>query len=135
MKYFLTYALLAFVAGCGRRSDEAYLARHNHPAKSPSGKYLLRIQSGDDGRARFQTLEIEDTRSRQIFQDPERFYTRHTTFFLWDDSDRVWVYSGDIGTFFWTPLTNNLWIKQAYRESNVSAPPFLKRKRPEFFDR
>ena len=123
-------------AGCSRPSDEQYLATRRNPARSPSGKFLLRVTAGATERARFQTFEIEElgyTGPHRIFSPTERFMSRHTTFFLWDDADRVWVYSGDVGTYFWVRVTNNVWEKCIYAQNqHVPSPDFLKRKYPQW---
>lgn len=53
---------------------------------------------------------------------------------MWDKDDRVWVYSGDIGTFFLeqNPETKK-WEQYSYSESNATAPDFLQKVKPTYF--
>jgi hypothetical protein len=105
-------------------------------AISPSGEYILVIVSGHDRTARFQSFQILDRDGKALYLSSERFGMRHTTYFLWDQDDRVWVYSGDIGTFFWEYEVNSgEWQKRLYAQSDVPAPEFLKKVRPDFFSR
>ena len=121
------------------------VATGENPAVSPSGKYLLVIVSGYDGEAHFQSFQILSRDQivshdqilirigETLYSSPDRFATRFTTYFLWGQQDRVWVYSGDIGTFFWARNTDTgEWEKYIYIESNVSAPEFLKEVRPNY---
>lgn len=112
-----------------RPDDVATLER---PAESPSGDYLLVVVSGQDSSARFQSFEIWDRESNELlYASPERFDRRHVTYFLWDDQDRVWVYSGDVGTFFWEQSEQS-WIRRTYAQSDVPAPDFLREMRPDW---
>jgi len=104
---------------------------------SPSGKYLLVVVAGHDGTVRFQSFQILNRRNGDtLYVSEERFTARHTTYFLWDDADRAWVYSGDIGTYFWEhDPTTEQWEQRAYVDNNVPAPEFLKREMPERYPR
>ena len=125
--------VLACVVACTRPADEKYLATSRQPAKSPSGKYLLRVSLERDPISRYYTFDIEDAVSgRTLFKSVDRFQARHTTYFLWDVQDRVWVYSGDIGTSYWANSASNTWERFDYTKE-VTVPPYLARKRPEFF--
>lgn len=127
-------------AGCVMTSRTALppeVATQERPAVSPSGEYMLVVVSGYDGEAHFQSFQIVSrfvvtTQDRSavlgetVYAAPERFATRHTTYFLWDQDDRVWVYSGDVGTFFWEyNAATGDWEKHASADSDVSAPEFL----------
>ena len=113
-----------------------FCATKSSPAISPSGQYILELILGYDGKAYYNQFQIKTNDSKKdkiLFVAEERFYTRHTLFFLWDNEDRVWVYSGDVGTFFWTRKSDNVWVKSVYNdEGNVSAPEFLKKVRPRY---
>ena len=105
-------------------------------AVSPSGKYLLVIVAGQDGAVRFQSFQILDRSGDTLYMSAKRFTARHTTYFLWDDADRIWVYSGDVGTYFWEyDPTTAQWEEHAYVDSNVPAPEFLKREMPGRYPR
>lgn len=119
------------------------VATSERPAISPSGEYALVVVSGYDGEARFQSFQIVrrqviTTRDRSevlgetVYAAPERFATRHTTYFLWGPDDRVWVYSGDVGTFFWERNAGTgAWEKHVWAEENVPLPEFLRQRTGE----
>ena len=113
------------------------VATSERPTVSPSGEYALVVVSGYDGEARFQSFQIVrrhliSTPERSValgetvYAAPERFAARHTTYFLWGPEDRVWVYSGDVGTFFWErDAETSVWEKHVYAEEDVPLPEFL----------
>ena len=97
---------------------------------------MLVVVSGHDGEARFQSFHIVRRNvitagdrvvlGETVYAAPERFATRHTTYFLWGPEDRVWVYSGDVGTFFWERNADTgAWEKHVYAEEDVPLPEFL----------
>jgi hypothetical protein len=102
------------------------------PAMSPSGKYQLVIHEDRDSEATFQYFEILDTSGILQYSGTDRFFIRHTTVFLWGPSDRVWVYSGDVGTFYWELIDGGSWERSVYNKSGPQAPEYLKTIRPRF---
>ena len=109
------------------------VATQDKPVTSPSGNYILTVTSGDNGTIEYQSFEILNNNEEILFSSSDQFAIRHTTYFLWDDDDRVWVYSGDLGTFFWelNPDTSQ-WEKFVYAKNDVPAPAFLKQIRPKW---
>ncbi len=146
------------LVACSSRPDSLppEVATQNSSAQSPSGKYELIVVSGNDGAVQFQSFQILNKFGKGVFASTDRFRVRDTTIFLWDTGDRVWVYSGDVGTFVWqrdpnspdlsdgkcaNPNTPSIadcpdytetWIKASYLESGLPAPAFLKRVRPQY---
>lgn len=112
------------------------VATEDRAALSPSGKYELVVVSDWDDGIPLQSFQILDREDNVLYRSKEQFDVRHTTYFLWDAEDRVWVYSGDTGTLFWAyhPVTNQ-WEENVYATSNVSAPGFLKKIRPKWHPR
>jgi hypothetical protein len=130
--------ILISLLGCGRNPViKKYVAIVGEPKRSPSGSFALIVQPGYDGNVHFQAFQILEnpgTPNQKIaFFAKDRFRTRDALYFGWDDSDNVWVYSGDLGTFFWRRSADGRWEKHVYREENIPAPPFLKILRPQFF--
>ncbi|HYF61671.1 MAG TPA: hypothetical protein VD886_02590, partial [Herpetosiphonaceae bacterium] len=82
-----------------------------------------------------QSFQILDSAQAVVFAAAEEFSLRDTTYFLWDAADRVWVYSGDVGTFFWERGADGAWNKSVYATSSVPAPQFLKDTRPKYHPR
>lgn len=109
------------------------VALPDNPANSPSGKYVLTVDTEMMNGVEVYYFQILDTNQNILFAAQDRFSIQHTTYFLWDQDDRVWVYSGDVGTFFWERMAEtNEWKQFVYAENNVSAPPFLKEARPRW---
>lgn len=76
-----------------------------------------------------------DKEHTQTYRTKDFFRTRDTLLATWDDnSPRFWVYSADIGTFFWD-YTETGWVKHEYNGSTDkdSVPKSLKDARPQIF--
>lgn len=115
---------------------DPFVAKPDAPASSPSGKFQLSVLvDRSAGYQRFVIHSRNRTDGTPLFTCPDSFSIHHTTFFLWDQADRVWVYSGDVGTFFWEHAADGAWNRSTYADSNVAAPAFLKRERPQQFPR
>lgn len=112
-------------------------------AVSPSGKYVLLVKEvSENGSTLNYFLIMSATETEKDSENPspenvvytstDKFRTRDTLYFLWDNNDRVWVYSGDVGTYFWEQGDNGLWTKHTYTDEDIEAPTFLKEVRPEY---
>lgn len=112
------------------------VAMQERPADSPSGKYRLEVLPTEMDGAAAQAFRILDEDGEVVFESPESYLDRALTFFLWGPDDRVWVYSGDRGTFFYTQAEDSsTWERSVYAESDVPAPAFLKQVRPRWHQR
>lgn len=112
------------------------LAKPNNPVKSTSGKYELKIvETNDNGVNSFMfIINSMDGEKKELFRSEEKFRVRDTLYFLWDENDKVWVYSGDVGTFIWTKITDDNWEKQPYAEvKDLNPPELLKKLKPKYF--
>lgn len=115
---------------------DRHVASMHHPAVSRSGKYELHVLKSAGDACSFAIRTENDGQSgAEVFRCAEEFRTLHTLFFLWDDEDRVWVYSGDVGTYFWVRNEEGVWEKKSYAAENVPAPTFLHKVRPGTFPR
>jgi len=131
---FLILLALFTISSCmmNDRGFPPEVATIDRPAISPSGKYILQVTKESENQSNFLRFQILNENKDVIFMPSERFAERHTTLFLWDEKDRVWVYSGDLGTSFWElNETTGDWNKHDYSRSNVTAPEFLKKVRPQ----
>ena len=128
----LGYLVLSFSAKLDNAQYRDILATPENPVVSPSGKYRLLVAETFDGVIHFKRFEIVKADGSTIFICREGFGSHHATLFLWDNEDRVWVYSGDVGTAYWTRVRDDLWVKHYYGDENVPAPEFLKKARPEY---
>jgi hypothetical protein len=122
---------------CAPRPLDESEAILNYPATSPSGEYRLVVMEGFDGQSHFAKFDIVSNERpwRALFTCKQHFRPRDTTFFVWDQSDRVWVYSGDIGTFYWEREKGGTWEEHIYGSGGAPAPAFLKQQRPRRFTR
>lgn len=109
------------------------VATLDKPAVSPSGRFILVVLAQNVDGQDVQSFQILSADKTTLYTPSEQFTARDMNFFLWDASDRVWVYSGDLGTFFWENQGEpQMWKKYVYVESDVPAPPFLKEVRPRW---
>lgn len=124
-------ALAIWISGVPVPEIPSEVALPNRPAISYSGKYRLSvIETKDSNGVWMYQFEIEDLESKEVFRYDEGFGARHTTFILWDENDRVWVYSGDIGTDFWKLSEEEFTWDRCNYDQNNPAPPYLKLERP-----
>ncbi len=105
--------MMVLFCSCTGNNDSTYL--YDDPIKSPSGKYLLEIMNGYNGVFHYKTFSIslteDETNPKVIYTSNERYRIRDELYFTWDDSeDIVWVYSGDVGVFYWE-YSDNGWEK------------------------
>ena len=131
-RLFFVLAIL-ILAAC-QQNDSALslppeVATLNHPAASPSGQYRLLLVDGEKDGNKVLSFEVQDAGGKSLFSSPDQFSTRSKTYFLWDAQDRVWVYAGQAGTFFWQK-EDNQWVKYDSAKSNVAVPLFLKQAQP-----
>lgn len=125
------------VSACGEEylSPHDFVATSEKPALSPSGKFILAVLPADDEKSHAYRFQIRDPTSHPLFTSQDRFMARHRTYFLWDQSDRIWVYSGDVGTFFWELKNDTIWEKRSWADNRqtIEVPSFLKKTRPKHF--
>jgi len=111
---------------------ENVLVNEEKSAVSPSGKYMLSLEPYDDNGVRSYKVKVESGETAIISDACYR--KRDVIYALWDDeSDRVWLYSGDLGYFYWDIERDRL-IKNVYlKNSDVKVPEALKTLRPRDF--
>lgn len=133
---------LLALSSCQRDGDvndgsiPATIAKEEQPAASPSGRYVLNVVALDKNLPLNLSFFITDREEVQLFTSEKSFDSRSMTYFLWDEKYRVWVYSGDTGTYFWERSTSdNDWQMSVYARSNVAAPQFLKDVRSKYHPR
>lgn len=112
--------------------DDKSIATTENPVLSPSKKYWLQIVKGYDGEVHFNQFYIvkaleNGKRAKEIeYFCSETFRTRDRIFFLWDSEDRVWVYSGDVGTSYWEKGKESIWVKHSEGDQGIKAPEKLR---------
>lgn len=108
------------------------LATPDHPVTSPSGKFRLEVAEETLEKTRHWRFTI--TGGEKPFTPDEAYRTQDALFILWDERDRVWVYSGDVGTFFWEQAGDGAWHKHAYADRpDTPVPALLQQLRPRQF--
>ena len=113
-------------------TESATIATLGHPAKSPSGEFSLHVLNPDPAKRTLLSFEIKDQNALVVYRSEQLFDNRSTTYWLWDKENRVWVYSGDVGTYFWAQQTDGSWRRFTYGKEDVPAPAYLKAKRPKW---
>lgn len=119
--------------------DMSGIATVNNPVISPSGKYQLKvIDEMIDGikHNKFAIYKVSngEIESSAIFISNDVYRTRDALFFLWDDKDRVWVYSGDVGVFFWESVSDGIWQKHDHADNkSIPVPTLLEKLRPGIY--
>ena len=102
---------------------------------SPSGGFTVTLEQFNDGGTRSQRIIIHPTgeADNQTVLDLT-LRLRDSNFVSWaDTSDILWVYSGDVGTFFWV-YENGAWVKNDYKDGmRKEVPLALKEARPKYF--
>ncbi len=95
------------------------------PAISPSGKYRMVVVEGFDGHTWFRQFQVETT---DVLQPGVLCYSKHrircsdSSNYVWDNSDWIWIHSGDIGTYRWVRAKNDQWIEVPGNIDEAPAP-------------
>jgi hypothetical protein len=128
----LAMLLLQWWSGC---PTDRYEAKPGYPAASPSGKYRLVVSTGYNGECEFAQFQITTNSKfpRVLYSSADHFRRRDRTYFFWDPQDRAWVYSGDVGTYYWVRGSGSTWQKHHYsrddyKTGRVPAPDFLRKR-------
>lgn len=124
LKISAIVGLLALVLiACDRTSppdkDDNKLVTPGHSAVSPSGNFTAYVENGpDDNKVKTWVPVIRDKSGTEVFRDGKDEYgpysTRHTTYVAWLSTkpNELWIYSGDVGTFFISPGQDGKWTKE-----------------------
>ena len=102
---------------------------------SPSGAYLLKMKTDEVNRIKGFRISIYSYPDNdEIFISEDFYRLRDVSYLLWGERDIIWLYNGDLGTFFWE-LDDGLWEKKAYvdNQESVEIPQLLKELRPSIF--
>lgn len=104
------------------------------PVTSPSGKYSLVVFNDADACEQpSQGFRVEHRDGQEVLAPSERWSPRHRLYFVWGEGDRVWVYSGDVGTLIWEP-SGETWRSIDYVSQQSRQPPeFLRKTLPRDF--
>lgn len=103
---------------------EGVLATLNEEVASPSGEYALSLAPYDDEGVSSFVVVVSSGTKRMVSK--EFYRTRDTFYAMWDDTlDRVWVYSGDVGVYYWDIIDGQLVITDWTNRGTASVPEAL----------
>lgn len=103
--------MLAFVASLGTSCQPPR-------RESRSGTYVVSLVEEEDGQGRWVRFEVrERDPDRRVFLSPRRWAARHRTEYAFDDADRVWLYSSDVGTSVWRHVAGDTWEELKHEEA------------------
>lgn len=112
----LVLGLLLAIAGCRA-------AEH----QSKSGIYVVSDVLEEDSHGRWVRFQIRERTGKVLFVSPSRWAARHRTEFAFDDADRVWVYSSDVGRSVWAHVDGDKWQEMKREEwLGLPEPPAIK---------
>ena len=137
----ITYAIsllllgIALLGSCSQDKvmEKLYadrLVTENHSVVSPSQEYSLEMEIYySDNVTGFSFIIRNILDNEEIYRSDDFYRLRDVTYLCWgDDDDTVWVYSGDVGTYYWE-RTDGEWVKNTYAENKdraIAPEPFSK---------
>lgn len=131
--YILILINIMCLTGCNRddvnNNTDTVICAYDSPMVSPSGKYLLEILNGYNGVVHYKRFNISSLEKKYdpevIYCSKDTFRIRDELYFTWDDEkDVVWVFSGDVGAFYWEE-NDSEWVK--YEKGKKEYPNNLKK--------
>lgn len=127
--WVLGAALLGIAAlgsACANREQESALVNEQHSEPSPSGKFTASALLEDaTGKPALRVL-VKDAEQREVFRTAAAFSTRHRTVITWEErEDRLWIYSGDVGTIVIGKDAQGAW-SEVPEKGLVPPPPIRK---------
>jgi hypothetical protein len=118
MKYVLVISFQVLLTGCAPPSPKP---NQQQGALSPSGRYVVRvpIETNTTDPAISGTpvwkVTILYARGTVLYKDENStFVGALNVYWLWDDSDRLWLYNSDDGTVHFWELTRDDWQKHRW---------------------
>ena len=98
-------------------------ATPDNPVSSPSGEFVMEIEPGFEGEVYINRFHVLTEAGETVFVATRAYRTRDRLYFCWDDSDNIWVYSGDVGTSVWVK-DELVWTEEA--PGTRAMPPALR---------
>ena len=129
--FVIVFSVVVALSGCdsGPRAPQTWGADMSRKIPSPDGDHVLLIQGQSEqmnGDTWWHaTVEILARDGTVLFSDNRGFATWFPLRFGWDNDNRLWCYSGDIGIHYWQSGTQGWRREQWQRESGLSIPAFL----------
>jgi hypothetical protein len=109
--YFVIFTWVICIFSCEKREKHEY-SIFDYVAESPSKEFSYRVKEVD------KNYQVEIYKIDEIcYTDPEMYRMRDRFYITWDmEKDIIWVYSSDVGTYFF--YFENKWIKREYKYYN-----------------
>jgi len=101
--------------GCAT-TRRAAPVNQRQPSRSPDGQYVLTvpIEKNAGGDKTWQ-VTINDAEGNLLYQDEDsEFVGNLNVYWIWDENDRVWLYSSDTGVVFYWEIQNGDWTKSQW---------------------
>lgn len=114
---------------------EAQIVTEDNSVISTSGEYILEMLKRTVDGIPSCSFSVKDKGGLTLYECDDSFRLRDTVYILWGDHNTVWVYSGDVGTFYWEESDDG-WVRKSYidNKDNVVVPEVLKQLRPEYYN-
>ena len=115
---------------------ESQIVTEDNIVVSPTGLYILEMTVRNiDNVSSFSFCIKNVSDDSEVFVCNDYYRLRDITYLLWGENDTVWIYSGDLGTFYWEK-DSEIWQKKTYAENigNIEVPQALKELKPKYFD-
>ncbi len=108
-------------AGCNRAEASA-LVNEQQSQPSPSGKFSASAELEDPKGKPALRVFVKDGQQREVYRSQAAFSTRHRTIITWEErEDRLWIYSGDVGTIVVAKDAQGNWNEVP--EKGLTPPP------------
>lgn len=140
-RFLILVLLLGFglQSACSKKNEMEHdiyqqVATPTNEVLSPSGDFKLVVKESEKDGMEHWYFTVKDTNNKEIFISNSHYRTRDALIFCWDSSGRIWVYSGDLGTFIWQKNDEQEWEKFSYSMKLFDPPEILKRLKPQFFN-
>jgi len=112
------FLFVVFLAGC---APPAPKPNQRQGAVSPSGRYVVQVpvegerSASEDSDPYVWVVTILDPDGTVLHRDEDSTFAGFfNVYWLWDDSDRLWLYNSDNGKFYFWELTDGNWEKQEW---------------------
>ncbi|MBN2006526.1 MAG: hypothetical protein JXA21_24455 [Anaerolineae bacterium] len=101
-----------FAAGCAA-TGRAAPVNQRQPSRSPDGQYVLTVPvAGNAAGHETWQVTISDPDGNELYRDVDsEFVGNLNVYWIWDDANRVWLYSSDTGAVYYWEMQNGNWVK------------------------
>jgi hypothetical protein len=123
--FLLAVLIPMAVLGCGPARTTGVADSRPGTVVSPDGRWsVVTSINGNKPSDPCIQLEIRDASGGVVHREQTGESDRMRWEFAWDDEDRLWLYSGDIGTFYWE-RRDGIWTRSAVAARARSGDPLL----------